>query len=120
MFHNAVIVQKPRGLDPETADKLARMIADGVSAGFEQDVEVFKNKTKIDNPLLCEEDGPIHQIRRWYRQFYVDVADVTPDMTARIEIESETDYPVQVWTREVEDNLDRRNDAAATASAATT
>ena len=119
MLHNAVIVQRPTGLDPETADKLARMVADGVSAGFEQDVEVFKSKTKIDNPLLCDADGPIYQIRRWYEQFYVDVADVTPDMTARVEFESDTDYPVQVWTREVEDNLARRNGAATTVSAAT-
>ncbi|HZC72597.1 MAG TPA: hypothetical protein VE442_18010 [Jatrophihabitans sp.] len=26
--------------------------------GFEQDVAIWQNKTRIDNPLLCEEDGP--------------------------------------------------------------
>ncbi|KUI30916.1 3-ketosteroid-9-alpha-hydroxylase [Mycobacterium sp. IS-1742] len=105
MLHNAVSVQKPDGLDPATTDKLARMVADGVMAGFEQDVEIFQHKAKIDNPLLCDEDGPIYQLRRWYEQFYVDAADVTPDMTARVEFEVNTDYSVSVWTREVEENV---------------
>lgn len=108
MLHNAVSVRKPRGLDAETTTKLATLVADGVTAGFEQDVEIFMHKATIDNPLLCEEDGPIYQLRRWYEQFYVDVADVTADMTARVEFELDTEYPVAVWSREVEENLTRQ------------
>ena len=52
-------------------------LGDFVKMGFEQDVEIWKNKARIDNPLLCEEDGPVYQLRRWYEQFYVDVADVS-------------------------------------------
>jgi 3-ketosteroid 9alpha-monooxygenase subunit A len=114
MLHNAVAVQKPQGLDPDTTDKLARMVAEGVTAGFEQDVEIFKSKVKIDNPVLCDDDGPIYQLRRWYEQFYVDIADVTPEMTDRFECEVDTSYPTQIWTREVEENMARES-ASATA-----
>lgn len=31
--------------------------------------EIWKNKTRIDNPLLTEEDGAVYQHRRWYEQF---------------------------------------------------
>ncbi len=47
-------------------------LGDFVKMGFEQDVEIWRNKTRIDNPLLVEEDGPVYQLRRWYEQFYVD------------------------------------------------
>lgn len=108
MMHSAAIVQRPRGLDPETAEKLAGLIANGVAAGVEQDVEIFKHKAKIDNPLLVDEDGPIYQLRRWYQQFYVDVADVTPDMTDRFEYEVDTRHVNDVWAAEVEANLARQ------------
>ena len=71
-----VIVEKPKGLDEKTTDKLARVFTEGVSKGFLQDVEIWKHKTRIDNPLLVEEDGAVYQMRRWYQQFYVDAADV--------------------------------------------
>ncbi len=73
--------------------------------GFEQDVEIWRNKTRIDNPLLVEEDGPVYQLRRWYEQFYVDVADVTPDMVDRFEFELDTTQPTAAWMKEVEANL---------------
>ena len=92
-------------LDGEAADAMARRSARSSRIGFEQDVEIWKNKTRIDNPLLCEEDGPVYQLRRWYEQFYVDVADVTPEMTERFEFEIDTTRPVDAWQREVEDNL---------------
>ena len=105
VLQSGVAVQKPVGLDEEMTDKLTALVADGVNAGFAQDIEIFKNKTRIDNPLLCDEDGPIYQLRRWYEQFYVDVADVTPDMTARFEFDLDTSFSAGVWTREVARNL---------------
>ena len=72
-----VIVEKPKGMDEAMTEKLARVFTEGVSKGFLQDVEIWKHKTRIDNPLLVEEDGAVYQMRRWYQQFYVDVADVT-------------------------------------------
>jgi 3-ketosteroid 9alpha-monooxygenase subunit A len=84
---------------------LAEVFTEGVSKGFLQDVEIWKHKTRIDNPLLVEEDGAVYQMRRWYQQFYVDVADVTPDMTDRFEIEVDTTAANEKWHVEVEENL---------------
>ena len=108
MLQWGVIVEKPKGLDEETTDKLARVFTEGVSKGFLQDVEIWKHKTRIDNPLLVEEDGAVYQMRRWYQQFYVDVADVTPDMTDRFEIEIDTTAANEKWHVEVEENLKRQ------------
>ncbi|WP_028920846.1 Rieske 2Fe-2S domain-containing protein [Pseudonocardia acaciae] len=106
-----VIVRKPPGLSHEQGNQLAEKFAKGTGVGFLQDVEIWKNKTRIDNPLLCEEDGPVYQLRRWYEQFYVDVEDVTEDMTQRFEFEVDTTRAVQAWEREVQENLARRADA---------
>ena len=65
--------------------------------GFMQDVHIWLNKSPIQNPLLCEEDGPVYQLRRWYEQFYVDVADVTPEMTERFEFEVDTTQANEIW-----------------------
>jgi 3-ketosteroid 9alpha-monooxygenase subunit A len=87
---------------------MARKMGDFIKIGFEQDVEIWRNKARIDNPLLCEEDGPVYQLRRWYEQFYVDAAEVTPEMTERFEFEIDTTQPNEAWRREVEANLARR------------
>jgi 3-ketosteroid 9alpha-monooxygenase subunit A len=103
-----VIVRKPPGLTDEQGNDMARRFAKGLGDGFLQDVHIWKNKTRIDNPLLCEDDGPVYQLRRWYEQFYVDVENVTEEMTQRFEFELDTTRAVQAWEREVADNLSRR------------
>ena len=45
---------------------------------FHQDVAVWNNKCIIDNPLLCDGDGPINLVRKWYSQFMTNVDDITP------------------------------------------
>ena len=102
-----VSVKKLPDLPVEKADLIAAKLAKSFGVGFLQDVEIWRNKTAIDNPLLCEEDGPVYQLRRWYEQFYVDVEDVTEDMTNRFEFEVDTSRANQVWEREVADNLAR-------------
>ena len=106
-----VSVKKLPGVDDEQADKIAGKFAKGIGVGFLQDVEIWKNKSRIDNPLLCEEDGPVYQLRRWYEQFYVDVEDVTEDMTRRFEFEVDTTKANEVWAQEVAENLARRQEA---------
>lgn len=101
-------VKKLPGLPEEKADKLAHKMAESFGEGFLQDVEIWRNKTRIDNPLLCEEDGPVYQLRRWYEQFYVDAADVTEDMAARFEFEVDTTRSNETWQQEVADNLARQ------------
>ncbi len=106
-----VSVQKPKGLDDESSRKLAEKMTEGIAVGFLQDVEIWKHKSKIDNPLLCEEDGPVYQLRRWYDQFYVDVADVDPKSTQRFEFEVDTTKANEAWEAEVAENLRRKREA---------
>ncbi|MGW0044792.1 Rieske 2Fe-2S domain-containing protein [Rhodococcus sp. NPDC003348] len=100
-----VMVEKPAGLPDEQADQIAQAVAKGVAIGFEQDVHIWKNKSRIDNPLLCEEDGPVYQLRRWYEQFYVDADDVRPEMVNRFEYEIDTERALGSWQAEVDENL---------------
>ncbi|OAT70763.1 3-ketosteroid-9-alpha-hydroxylase [Mycobacteroides immunogenum] len=103
-----VAIQEMPDLPPENARKLAAAMARSFGDGFLEDVEIWKNKTRIDNPLLTQEDGAVYQHRRWYEQFYVDLADITPDMTERFEIEVDTTHAHGVWVHEVEENLPER------------
>ncbi|MCA1007340.1 Rieske 2Fe-2S domain-containing protein [Rhodococcus hoagii] len=103
-----VIVKNSEHLDAVAAERMAENMGAFITKGFEQDVEIWRNKIRIDNPLLCEQDGPVYQQRRWYEQFYVDVADVEPDMVNRFEYELDTTRPVESWRQEVADNLARR------------
>ncbi|MGW4532001.1 Rieske 2Fe-2S domain-containing protein [Nocardia sp. NPDC004340] len=100
-----VSLEKPRGLSDDAADRLAAKMTEGIAAGFLQDVEIWKHKTKIENPLLCDEDGPIYQLRRWYEQFYTDVAAVDPRSRQRFEFEVDTSRANEVWEAEVAANL---------------
>jgi 3-ketosteroid 9alpha-monooxygenase subunit A len=105
------IVKKPAGLTDSQAERVCAKFAKFVGLGFQQDVEIWINKSRIDNPLLCAEDGPVYQVRRWYEQFYCDVADVEPDMTARFEFEIDTTRAVAGWEAEVAENLARQGNA---------
>ncbi|MFB4319145.1 Rieske 2Fe-2S domain-containing protein [Actinomadura sp. 21ATH] len=108
---SGIIAQRSDVLPGDAADQMARTMSKFILTGFNQDVEIWKHKARIDNPLLCEEDGPVYQLRRWYEQFYVDVADIDPEMTARFEHELDTTRPVEAWQAEVEENLARREAA---------
>ena len=103
-----VIVKKRSDWSDEQANAMAAATAKGVEVGFLQDVEIWKNKTRIDNPLLCEEDGPVYQLRRWYEQFYVDVEDIAPEMTNRFEFELDTTRANEFWQKQVAENLARQ------------
>lgn len=104
-----IIVQHADNLSGAAADEMASKMGNFIKLGFEQDVQIWKNKARIDNPLLCEEDGPVYQLRRWYEQFYVNAADVQPEMVERFEFEIDTTKPNEAWRREVENNIARRN-----------
>lgn len=103
-----VMVKKRPGVSDAESDEMARRQGDFIRIGFEQDVAIWKNKARIDNPLLCEEDGPVYQLRRWYEQFYVDIAEVEDQMTERFEFEIDTTRPNEAWRAEVEENIARR------------
>ncbi|QRY54063.1 Rieske 2Fe-2S domain-containing protein [Mycolicibacterium septicum] len=103
-----IIVKKAEGLSAELAMQNAVALGDWVKIGFEQDVAIWKTKARIDNPLLCEEDGPVYQLRRWYEQFYVDADDVAADMVDRFEYEVDTTSAQRAWAQEIEDNIAAR------------
>jgi 3-ketosteroid 9alpha-monooxygenase subunit A len=109
MLQWGVIVKRPAGLPEAQADRVAAKFAKFIGLGFEQDVEIWKHKTRIDNPLLCAEDGAVYQLRRWYEQFYTDAGDVAPEMVARFEFEVDTTRAVRGWEAEVAENLAARH-----------
>ncbi|MCF8568958.1 aromatic ring-hydroxylating dioxygenase subunit alpha [Gordonia sp. HY002] len=100
-----VMAKVPEGLTDAQGTKMAKKISAGIEVGFLQDVEIWKHKTRIDNPLLVEEDGAVYQLRRWYEQFYTDVDDVTDEMTGRFEYEIDTEKALENWDIEVQENL---------------
>ncbi|UQE73638.1 Rieske 2Fe-2S domain-containing protein [Gordonia sp. PP30] len=93
------------GAGPGQTRALARAFSAKFSEGFLEDVEVWRHKTRIDNPLLTEEDGPVYQQRRWYEQFYLDKSEVTADMTARYESEIDVRHARREWDAEIQRNL---------------
>jgi len=117
-----ITVKKPEGLDDASVAYIGRKYAEMFGDGFLQDVHIWKNKVPVQNPLLCEEDGPVYQLRRWYEQFYVDRADVAPEMVERFEFEVDTTKANEYWQVEVAENLARKaeEDAARETSAAET
>jgi len=108
-----IIVKKPAGVTDDQGDKIAAKFAEFIGLGFQQDVAIWTNKTRIDNPLLCAEDGPVYQLRRWYEQFYIDGGQVSADMVERHEYEIDTTRAVQSWETEVAANLAAKADQAA-------
>lgn len=44
-------------------------------AAFGQDVEIWRDKIYQQQPILCDGDGPINKLRRWYEQFYLPRTD---------------------------------------------
>src|SRR5258708_29715495 len=105
MLQWGVIVKKLPGLSGAQADKFAAKFADFIGLGFQQDVEIWTHKTRVDNPLLCADDGPVYQLRRWYQQFYTDVEDIKPNMVARYEFEVDTSRALAESETEVAANL---------------
>ncbi|NKY51965.1 Rieske 2Fe-2S domain-containing protein [Nocardia vermiculata] len=99
------IVEKIDGMTDAQTAEMATLFTDGLEEQFAQDIGIWKHKSRIENPLLTEEDGPVYQLRRWYSQFYVDLEDVTPEMTQRFEFEVDTSRALESWHQEVADNL---------------
>ena len=76
LVHAAVglIVKRPPGLTTSTADKIGGQVRQvHRRRASSRTWRSGRTRRRIDNPLLCEEDGPVYQLRRWYEQFYVDV-----------------------------------------------
>ena len=64
------------------------MYTEMTQMSFKQDVEIWHNKVRVDNPLLCDGDGPVHKLREWYNQFYLNRSEVSPALSKTLEWES--------------------------------
>lgn len=117
MLQYGVMVSKTPGMTDEEAQALATQFGNGTMETFEQDVRIWKDKTRIANPLLSEDDGPVYQLRRWYDQFYVDRADVTEDMVRRFEFDVDVTKANEYWDSEVAANVERQRAEAEAARA---
>jgi 3-ketosteroid 9alpha-monooxygenase subunit A len=87
-LHYGVLVERVPGLGEAENRAIAEQYVQQANAALLEDVAIWDNKVRIDNPVLCEGDGPIYQARRWYQQFYVDVAEIQPDMRERMEVKT--------------------------------
>jgi 3-ketosteroid 9alpha-monooxygenase subunit A len=82
-----VIVKKIPSLSEEQNRQLAETYVDLTVKAFSEDVAIWHNKVRVDNPLLCDGDGPIYQLREWYKQFYTDAGAVPDSLKQRRVIE---------------------------------
>lgn len=82
-----VKVKKIAALSDEQNRQMAEQYTQLAVQAFTEDVAVWHNKIRVDNPLLCAGDGPILQLRDWYEQFYTDVHAVPERLSKRRVIE---------------------------------
>ncbi len=63
--------------DPAMTEGLSRMWVESQAqmshGAFNQDVEIWNRKVQVDNPILCDGDGPVNMLRKWFQNFYLDV-----------------------------------------------
>jgi len=57
--------------DEPLAPEFAQLYPQMAHTAFGQDVEIWKDKVYREDPILCDGDGPINKLRRWYEQFYL-------------------------------------------------
>ncbi len=74
-----VMMRKDPNMSPEENQKMLDEYTEKNIESFHQDVAIWNNKCIIDNPLMCDGDGPINLVRKWYSQFMTNVADIRPD-----------------------------------------
>ena len=56
--------------DDEKCERFAKQYVDNLTLGYHEDVEIWENKRYVERPVLCDGDGPIGKLRKWYRQFF--------------------------------------------------
>ena len=63
------IVRKIDG-NEEATRGVARAFVAEIARQYAQDIPIWEHKRYLERPLLCDGDGPILELRRWFRQFY--------------------------------------------------
>ena len=62
-------VKKIPGNDEATATVGKAFIGE-IERQYSQDIPIWENKVHLERPLLCDGDGPIPLLRKFFRQFY--------------------------------------------------
>ena len=52
---------------------------DNIITGFKEDIAIWENKKYRERPTLCDGDGDLGALRRWYQQFYKPQAEVAAE-----------------------------------------
>lgn len=81
--HFGVMVRKNKELGAEAAQQLIDGYVEANKVSFTQDVDIWHTKVRVDNPVLCDGDGPVNALRKWYSQFYMDAKDVPSNLSKR-------------------------------------
>ena len=61
------------GDDQAQTEAFSSQYADNLRTGFHEDIAIWENKLYRERPILCDGDGPIAKLRRWYMGFYETV-----------------------------------------------
>jgi len=77
LLRHGVLVEKNPDLTEQQNSEMVEMYTQMTQLSFKQDVEIWHNKVRVDNPLLCDGDGPLNKLRDWYNQFYIDRSEVS-------------------------------------------
>jgi nitrite reductase/ring-hydroxylating ferredoxin subunit len=64
------VIARRDGRDAAELEQRLRTYMEEHAVVARQDFHIWENKRYRPAPLLCEEDGPIAEYRRWARQFY--------------------------------------------------
>ncbi len=57
--------------DKPLPDEFKDMYPRSAIAAFGQDAEIWRTKKYQANPILCDGDGPVTKLRKWYERFYL-------------------------------------------------
>jgi len=88
LLRHGVMVQNIPTLSEEENKAVIAEYTEMTQLSFKQDVDIWHNKIRVDNPLMCDGDGPLHKLREWYNQFYIDRDQVPKKFKQHVEIEA--------------------------------
>jgi len=60
--------------DDEQMQTYSDKYVENLREGSFQDVRIWEQKRYVEQPILCEADGPIMKLRRWVKQVYEPIA----------------------------------------------
>ena len=83
-IHIAVLYEK--SLNPIRNFVVEKYLAKEIAKDFAHDIPLWENKVYLQRPVLCRDDGPIMQIRRWAKQFYSEYTAGTQQESSLVQL----------------------------------